>query len=316
MKKGLIGIWLFVFLGHLCVAQQDPNYTQYMFNPLNYNPAYAGNKAILSAALVYRLQWVNIDGAPSTQTFSIHSPLKNKKMGVGFEIINDEIGPRNTLGVMGSYAYRIRINKVSKGQLGFGLKAGIIRNNYDWSQVNFKDVNTTSPEQEQTQNSTVPNFDFGLYYHLQNVWYAGLSFAHLNSPKLGYTVLNDTEFLEGDGRIYPTMTGTGGAIVELNERVVFRPSVLARLNTNTPGLLDVNLSLLFDEVFWVGVSYRTSNVAAAIIEYEISDQFKIGYSYDYTFSELSQFNSGSHEIFLGYNFNVFKSRMRSPRYYF
>jgi type IX secretion system PorP/SprF family membrane protein len=295
------------------MAQQEPNYTQYMFNPLNYNPAYAGNKAILSSALVYRNQWAGFEGAPKIVTFSAHSPLKNKNMGVGLEVTNDKIGPVSNLWIQASYAYRIRISRISKGKLGFGVKAGLLRSSYDWNKIVTKDASDGYVGANQI-NSTTPVFDFGIYYHKTNQSFAGATLKNLNNPSVNLK----TDYTTGDNRQNTMIVLTYGKIIEFNERVVFRPSILfqsAFLSSSKP-LVDVNLSLLFDQVFWVGMSYRTGNTVAAVLEYEISEQFKIGYSYDYYFNELSKYSSGSHEIFIGFNYNVFKSRMRSPRYYF
>lgn len=284
-----------------------------MFNPLNYNPGYAGNKAVLSAALVYRNQWVGIDGSPKTVTFASHSPLKNKNMGVGFEITSDKIGPQNNLWVQGSYAYRFRVSKISKGKIGLGLKAGLFNTSYNWSKINFKDQDDIQIGSN-TTSRTVPVFDFGIYYHQTNKHFLGAAIKNLNNPNIDQT--NNLSAQRSNQ--FSHLVFTGGVIVEFNDRVVFRPSFLAQssLATGTKPLADINMSLLFDQIFWVGLSYRTSNTIATILEYEITSMFKVGYSYDYTLGELSRYSSGSHEIFIGFNYNVFKSRMRSPRYYF
>ncbi|MEQ8324923.1 MAG: type IX secretion system membrane protein PorP/SprF [Vicingaceae bacterium] len=313
MKKLLTYLFIVAISVAGVKAQQDPLYTQYMFNPLNYNPAYAGNKSILSAALVYRNQWAGIQGAPKIVTFAAHSPLKNKNMGVGFEVTNDKIGPTNNISVQASYAYRIRVSKISKGKLGFGVKAGVYNSSINWNEINYKDAGDGLVLSAK-QSYTTPIFDFGLYYHKTNRVFAGATFQNLNSPSQG--IKYDGRSTAEESKLYSAMVLTYGRIVEVNDRVVFRPSFLFRSTFRTSPVLDVNMSLLFDGVFWAGLSYRTTNVVAAILEYEITDQIKLGYSYDYDFNGLSTFTTGSHEIFIGFNYNVFKSRMRSPRYYF
>jgi type IX secretion system PorP/SprF family membrane protein len=299
-------------LAFTAFAQQDPLYTQYMFNPLNYNPAYAGNKSILSAALIHRQQWVGIDGAPQVTALSVHSPLKNKNMGVGLEITNDQIGPMNNLWIQASYAYRIKVSRISKGKIGFGLKAGVLRTGLNWNKIRYKDQDDQLIGAN-TQNFTSPVFDFGIYYHITNKLFAGGTIKNLNAPKYGLPSVGTSGI---ETRQLPQLLLTYGHIFELNDRVVFRPSLLFRYTTRALPMTDINLSLLFDQTFWVGISYRTSNTVAAILEYEITEQIKLGYSYDYDFNELSTYSTGSHEIFLGFNYNVFRSRMRSPRYYF
>lgn len=284
-----------------------------MFNPLNYNPAYAGNKAILSSALIYRNQWVGIEGAPKTITFSAHSPLKNKNMGLGIEFTQDKIGPVSNTMIEASYAYRIRLSRISKGKLGFGLKVGMLRSAYDWNKIVMKDANDALSGVN-TYAKTVPLFDFGLFYHKTNESFAGLTLQNLNNPEVEL----NTSLATTSSKHHSMMVLTYGKIFEFNERLVFRPSFLFQttfLSSSTP-LLDINASFLFDQVFWAGISVRTSRAVAAVLEYEINEQFKVGYSYDYYFSKLSTYSSGAHEIFLGFNYNVFKSRMRSPRYYF
>jgi len=285
-----------------------------MFNPLNYNPAYAGSKSILSSALVYRNQWAGLDGAPKTVTLSVHSPLKNKNMGVGIEITNDEIGPVKNLWVQGSYAYRIKLSRIDKGKLGFGLKAGIFNSVYNWNEIKYKDGNDALTGANTNTSRLVPVFDFGLYYSKTNEFFAGATIKNINNPNTDQkNVVTSTS-----SRQYSVFVLTYGQIIELNDRVVFRPSFLAQnafFSATTP-MADINLSLLFDGILWTGISYRTSNTIAAIVEYEVTEQIKIGYSYDYFLGELSSYSSGSHEIFIGFNYNVFKSRMRSPRYYF
>ena len=313
LKLRITYIALIVTLSFTVSAQQEPIYTQYMFNPLNYNPAYCGSKSVLSAALDYRNQWVGMEGAPKVVTFSIHSPLKNKNMGVGLEFTNDQIGPVNNVWIQASYAYRIRLSRISKGKLGFGLKAGIYRSSIDWTEINYKDQGDGIVGASR-ETFTVPVFDFGLYYSKTNRSFAGFTIKNLNSPNLG--IENDISNTKDESRLYTEYILTYGKIIELNDRVVFRPSGLFRTTAVSTPMLDVNLSLLFDEVIWTGISIRTTGTISAVLQYEISQQFQIGYSYDYDFNKLTNYNSGSHEIFLGFSYNVFKSRMRSPRYYF
>jgi type IX secretion system PorP/SprF family membrane protein len=314
-----IGIYILLFCIGLgsAQAQQDPLYTQYMFNPLNYNPAYAGSRSILSAALIYRKQWVGVDGAPTVTAFSAHSPLKNKNMGVGFEVTSDEIGPTSNIWIKGSYAYRIKINKIHKGRIGFGLKAGVFSSQYNWDKINLKDTDDGQVGVS-AERYTVPTFDFGVYYSNPNKYFAGISITNIGSPSLhlDYDVNVDNYGYTSQARLYSSIILTYGHVLEINDRVLFRPSFLARTGLDFNPVVDVNLSLLFDAAFWLGVSYRTSNTVALVLEYEISRMFKLGYSYDYDLNPLATGFSGSQEIFLGFNYNVFRSRMRSPRYYF
>lgn len=288
-----------------------------MFNPLNYNPAYAGSRNVLSAALVVRKQWAGVEGSPTVTTLSAHSPLKNKNMGVGLEFTNDNIGPTSNLWIQGSYVYRIQISRIHKGKIGFGLKAGVFRTQYNWDEINYKDQDDGLVGVS-TESYVVPTFDFGIYYHNTNKNFAGVSITNIGSPKLGinYDESVDNFASTSKSRLASNVILTYGHIIELNDRVIFRPSFLARTGFDFNPIVDVNLSLLFDATFWMGISYRTTNTIAVVLEYEITTQIKLGYSYDYDLNPIKTGFSGSHEIFLGFNYNVFKSRMRSPRYYF
>ena len=174
------------------MAQQDPQYSQYMFNQMAINPAYAGSKEALSATAFIRSQWTGIEGAPKTETFSIHGPLKKKKVGLGFSAIADQIGPKKSFGVLGSYAYRIQIKN---GFLSMGLRAGVYQYTYNWADIKYKD----QADIYNTNNSTskiVPTADFGLYYYT-NTMYIGYSITHLYNGRL-----TSTSNLNGDNAIY------------------------------------------------------------------------------------------------------------------
>lgn len=299
---------LIILTGSNVFGQQDPQFSQYMFNPLGVNPAYAGSREALSAVLVHRSQWVGLDGAPNTQTFSIHSPLKNKNMGVGLQVFNDQIGPKNTVGAIASYAYRI---KLGKGKLGFGLGAGIYNYQFNWDKIDYKDKQDALPNNGR-ENFSAPTFDFGLYYHT-NTFYAGLEVDHLNQSDLA--ILDSAISSTDVARQYSHMTAIAGKAFVLNDKITLKPSVLIRATENGFGHADINASVLFDKKLWAGVSYRTGYGMVMILEYNITDKLRVGYSYDYMMGQQNLSATGSHEIMLGYDFNIFKSKLASPRYF-
>lgn len=300
---------LLMVLPFLSEAQQDPQFNQYFFNPLSINPAYAGSRGTLSAVAVHRSQWVGFDGAPSTQAFAIHSPTSNKKMGLGLQIMNDQIGPKNTVSVSGTYAYKI---KLGRGRLGFGLRASIFNYAFNWDEIEYRDGSNFDGTERGIETYMVPSFDFGLYYS-DHKNYIGLELTHLNQGKLG--VQSDNINLENASRQEAQAIFIAGRAFRLNQNVTFKPSILAKTANNQPAFIDVNASVLLKEKLWLGLSYRRGYGAVAIIEYNISQFFRIGYSYDISTTDLGRQNGGSHEIFIGYDLNLFKSRIISPRYF-
>jgi len=290
------------------MAQQDPQYNMYMFNPLSVNPAYAGSRDALSVALIHRSQWVGFSGAPTTQNLAIHTPFSGKNMAAGFQIMNDNIGPKNTLAISGIYAYKIRL---FKGKLGFGLRASLYNYKFDWSKINYKDTREATYNLGR-ESYMMPSFDFGMYYS-DNKNYIGVEAAHLSENKLGITDenINQTNTIEQNAHL----TLTAGRAFVINRDFIFKPSLLVRGMANSPVLLDINASVFLKQTLWLGLSYRKRYGMAALVEYYVTKEFRVGYSYDYPFNTLNTGNGGSHEIFVGFDFDIFKSKLISPRYF-
>lgn len=300
-------IWNLEF--ETCIfAQQNPQYNQYMFNPLIVNPAYAGSKEQLSTVLLHRSQWVGFEGAPMTQTFAIHAPFRQRSVGVGLNIINDKIGPTNNLGLLAAYAYRIR---VAKGKLSFGLRSGVYNYAFNWSKIDYKDPSEIAGLNAQT-NSWVPVFDYGMRFHTNN-FYVGLTLANLNSPIV--RVKNNSDSARFSSVLNRYANITAGYAYVINDNMVFRPSVFVKTIKGQRPNIDANASVLLNRNLWVGFSYRTGKTFIAIFEYKISSSLSAGYSFDYTATKLRNFNSGSHEIFVSYEVPFKKSRVLSPRYF-
>lgn len=298
---------LFVFTCFYSKAQQDPLYNQYMFNPLVVNPAYAGSREAISAVLLHRSQWVGVQGAPNTQTLSVHSPLANGKVGLGATIIRDQFGPATNTGILASYAYRLYLGE---SKLAFGLRTSIYNYQFNGEKIDYKDAGETNFS---NTNYWIPSFDFGMRYY-NRTFYAGLTLLYLNNPKIKFNG-NDTTY---NSAISRHVNLTAGRAFEINKDVVLRPSIMFKMTDKGNMILDLNFSTLLKEVLWVGFSYRTSQSLVLIAEYNITDRFRAGYSYDMTLSKLRKSTSGSHEIFIGYDIvNIkHKPRMLSPRVYF
>lgn len=298
-----------VLLPTLSFAQQDPQFNQYYFNPVLVNPAYAGTRGMMSMVGVHRSQWLGFDGAPTTQSFAIHTPTRNKKMGVGLQMFNDRVGPKNTFAISGIYAYKIR---VGRGKLGFGLRASLYNYTFDWGKIEYKETNSGYALNQGRESYLTPSFDFGMYYH-DKFNYIGLELSHLNQGKLGIEAQNVN--LESTSRQNAQAILIAGKAFRINRDVVFKPSLLARYSYNLPFFFDLNASFLLKNKIWLGASYRRGYGAVLVFEYNINKALRIGYSYDVSVTTLNRQNFGSHEIFIGYDINLFRSRVISPRYF-
>ncbi len=290
-------------------AQQDPQYSLYMFNPLGVNPGYAGSREALSGVLVHRSQWVGLEGAPVTQAFSVNTPLKIRSMGVGLNVTNDKIGPKNIITATAVYAYRI---KVGAGKLAFGLRGGIQNYNYNWDMIEYKDKEDQIPNTA-VGSFVIPTFDFGLYYNT-NTFYAGLALEHMNEAQFSFTkAMVETN---NGAQVYSHITGTIGKAFVINNELVLKTSTLIRSDRQGNGNIDVNGSILINKTLQFGLTLNTRKSFIILAEYNINKSFRAGYAYDHNFSDLTKTTgSGSHEIFIGYDFNLSKTKVTSPRYF-
>ncbi len=305
MKKLILIITVLISIESF--AQQDPQYSLYMFNPLVVNPAYAGSREVLSGVLIHRSQWVGLEGAPETQALAINTPLKNKNMGIGLQIINDKIGPRTTQHLSASYAYRI---KLGAGKLAFGLRAGLQNFNYDWQKIEYIDqedeIPNTAPE-----SFMRPNFDFGIYYNT-NTFYTGLAFDHLNRSKFNLLSTQDSVTSSAHTAVHGTFT-LGKAFV-LNDNLVLKTSMLVR-GSKAAGNLDINGSILIKNKILFGLTLRSTDALVLLTEINLTKNLRMGAAYDFDNSDVASSTSGSFEIFLGYDIGLFKSKVISPRYF-
>jgi len=295
-------------LGLLCFltqsqAQQTTLYSQYMFNPFAINPAYAGSRKAFSAVMLYRNQWLGMDGAPKSQSVSVHTPLEGKNVGLGFNVINDKIGPTNNLGIFGTYAYHLQ---VGDAKLSMALRAGTYRYQLDGNAIEYK--NTDKFTGASIAGSFIPSFDFGLYYYTKTL-FGGLAVTHVTGSKVNFDDVSDLST-----QLTRHFIMNFGYALILSKDLVFKPSTLVRYTANAPVNLDVNMSVLMKQMFWLGVSYRSSQDLVFIMEFNITDILRAGYSYDLGLNSLQEFNNGSHELFIGADFRVGKPAQQiSPR---
>jgi len=286
------------------VAQQLPQFTQYMYNTISINPAYAGSRETLSVVGLHRSQWVGLEGGPTTQTLSVHAPLRNEKVGLGLSFINDELGFQNFSYLYGDFSYTIRVSENS--QLAFGIKAGFTSFSLD---PDFQQSESNDPVIFGFEDRWKPNIGTGVYWH-SNRWYLGLS-----APRILNTDYTGDEEFESLERI--SYYFTGGYVFDLSENTKLKPAMLLKATNGAPLSFDLTANFLFHEKFWVGGSYRINELAQAIggiADFQVSKQLRIGYAYEYPLSELSAYTSGTHEVLL--MFEIFKSkRIKSPRYF-
>lgn len=286
------------------VAQQLPQFTQYMFNTVSINPAYAGSRETLSIVGLHRTQWAGLEGGPTTQTLSMHTPLRNEKVGIGLSFINDELGYQNFTYLYGDFSYTIQTGANTK--LAFGIKAGFTSYSLD---PEFLAAESADPVIYGYEDRWKPNIGAGVYWHSER-WYIGLS-----SPRIlntNYTGTDDYEALERQSYYL-----TGGYVFDLSQSVKFKPAALIKATNGAPLSYDLTANFLFNEVFWVGAAYRFNESAGAfggLADFQISKQLRIGYAYEYPISDLRPYTSGTHEVLLMFElFNV--KRVKSPRYF-
>lgn len=288
------------------LAQQDPQYSQYMFNQLAINPAYAGSKEAISTATFLRSQWAGMPGSLKTETVTIHGPTKKKKVALGFTVIADQIGPKSSTGALGTYAYRI---KLGKGKLSMGLRVGAYHYVFHWDDIKYKDPDDVYNQKDRT-SIIVLTADAGAYYYT-NTMYAGFSATHLNKGRLTSVRNQNGE----NAQLKPHFFFTGGKAFALSEKLIFSPSCMVKVVVNTPVSTDVNLSFLIQKRLWAGLSVRTYYGLVAYTQLYITDKFKVGYAYDFGINKVGRAGGGSHELMLSYDFMVAKPPFFSPRYF-
>lgn len=306
MKKTVI-VLLTLLSAVVLHAQQEAMFTHYMYNTLGVNPAYAGSRDALTITALHRSQWVGFEGAPRTQTLTLHMPVYTDAVNLGLSVINDKIGPIHSTAVYIDYAFRFNITEKSK--LALGLKMGF--NNYNFNLSGLQ-VNTgNDPAFMVNDGAFSPNIGFGIYFDCES-FYAGLSTPKLFENNYAYSVPNDN--ISDEERHFYLIAG---GIVPLSSNLKLKPTGLVKVVPGAPIEVDLTASFLFYERFQLGAMYRTGDALGALVGVYITDQLSVGYSFDWSFvNETSKYNDGSHEIMLRYDlFFRDKRRIRSPRYF-
>jgi type IX secretion system PorP/SprF family membrane protein len=290
--------------GIVSYAQQDAQFTQYMYNTININPAYAGSRGFMSFFGLHRTQWVGLDGAPVTNSFSINTPISNSKMGVGLSFLNDRIGPTNENEISADVSYSIRTSESFR--LSFGLKVTANVFNLDVSKLN--PVSQNDPQFQNLNNSFSPNFGAGLYLHSEKT-YIGISVPNfIESNKYDS---NSVAMFKEKVNYYLI----AGHVFDISENLKFKPSLLTKMVTGAPLQVDVSGNFLISKKFVIGGAYRWSAAFSAMAGFQISEGIFVGYGYDKETTNLANYNSGSHEIFLRFELSKTYNKITSPRFF-
>ncbi|BDU24748.1 MULTISPECIES: type IX secretion system membrane protein PorP/SprF [unclassified Flavobacterium] len=303
MKKLIL---IFMFFSIVSNAQQDAQYTQYMYNTIEVNPAYAGSRGALSVFGLYRTQWVGLDGAPETSTFSVNTPLSNSDLGLGVSLVNDKIGPtvENTLSADLSYT----IPTSETWNLSFGIKGTANLFNLDVNKLSMEDQD--DPQFQNLKNRFSPNVGAGIYYHSDRA-YIGLSVP--NFIETNRYNSDDTAIFKEKINYYLI----AGYVFNLDrlEYIKFKPALMTKMVEGAPLQVDVSGNFMFNDKFVLGLAYRWSASVSAMAGFQVTKGMYVGYGYDHETTRLRKYNSGSHEIFLRFEFFNNYNKMISPRFF-
>lgn len=289
------------------IGQQESQYSQYMFNMMSVNPAYTGTREALNALMLSRWQWVGLEGAPRSHTFALHTPIKDKRIGVGLSVIADNIGPVSNTYINLNYSHRF--NLTEKIKISLGLKGGIYNYYLGLSDLALNEQDNSFTEDY--KKNFQPNLGTGVYMYTDE-YYVGISI-----PKLVKTKLEDV----GSNTAIPSELKrhffiTGGYIYKINEDWKIKPSVLGKMVEGAPPSVDITAQALYKDKVWLGTTYRIGDALAFLFEVQATKQLIVGYSYDYTLSGMRGMSSGTHEILVSFDFAGFSNdKVKSPRYF-
>jgi type IX secretion system PorP/SprF family membrane protein len=302
--KNLVIILFTILFAHQIHAQQDPQYTQYMYNMNIINPAYTGSTEGLAVGALYRSQWVGIDGGPETFTFNIHSPV-GKQVGLGLSVISDEIGPVKETNAYLDFSYTVPVGTVTK--LAFGIKGGFTF--HDIGLIDLDIIDDFDPNFQSNINETTPNIGVGIYFYKPNKYYISASVPN---------ILNGIH-LDTQGRKIGSESehffAAAGYVFDLSENFKLKPHALLKYALDAPMSYDINANVFMYDLVEVGLGYRLEDSFSGMINFQVSDNLRIGYAYDAIRSDLDILTNSSHEIFINFDLNFSTKVSRSPRYF-
>jgi len=306
MKK--IVTLVIVLISGLSYAQQDAQFSNYMYNTLSFNPAYAGSRGTTSIYLSQRTQWVGLEGAPSTNSLSYHSPLGSSNLGIGLSLLNDAIGPVEENLISLDISYSIRSSYDS--QLAFGLRASAHMLNVDFTALNIFNPSDVLA-QSNIDNRVSPNIGFGMF------WYSDKSYVGFSIPNLLETRhinkgLNSSVSSISKERLHYHFTA--GYVFNISQDILFKPAILTKIVSGAPLQLDISTNFQMYDKFTIGASYRLDAAVSFLGGFQLNNNWFLGYGYDLDTNNLSTYNSGSHEVFLRYE--IFRTnKVKSPRFF-
>ena len=304
--KNLVIILFTLLCASQVNAQQDPQYTQYMYNMNIINPAYTGSTEGLAVGALYRSQWVGLDGGPETFTFNIHSPV-GKRVGLGLSIIADQIGPVKETNAYVDFSYTIPVGTVTK--LAFGVKGGFTFHDIGIAESQITLIDQGDPFFANAINETTPNIGAGVYFYKPSKYYISVSIPNiLNGVHLD---ANGTKIGSESEHFF----AAAGYVFDLSENFKLKPHTLIKYAFDAPVSYDINANVFMFDVVEVGVGYRLEDSFSGMVNFQVMDNLRIGYAYDAIQSDLDIVTSSSHEIFINFDLNFSTKVSRSPRYF-
>lgn len=289
------------------IAQQEAQFTQYLDNMIYYNPAYAGSNDMLSISALHRQQWAGFKGAPMSTTLGINTPLRYDNIGIGMSLLNDKVGPTNNTWINADVSYSLKFKR-HKGRLSFGLKGGVNLLNGDINQL-YKQDDSDEILDVRYQNEAKFNIGAGVYYHSEQF------FVGVAVPRIIDNVKEANELINPKYISQRHYYLTIGGYINANRMLKIRPSAMLKVTENSPMAIDANLAFIFYNQFWVGANYRVLESAGIYVQYQISNQFKVGYAFEFSTTQLRAHNAGTHELMISYDLLLNNKSFASPRYF-
>ncbi|WP_299628249.1 type IX secretion system membrane protein PorP/SprF [uncultured Tenacibaculum sp.] len=305
LKFKIVLVLFLVFSAISGKAQQDPQYTNYMFNTLSVNSAYAGSRGHLTVVALHRTQWVGIEGAPQTQSLTVESPIGNN-LGLGVAFVHDKLGPSRELYLDANLSYTIKLR--NKSRLSFGLKAGGRLLNVD-----LFDGFQTNPDVNSINNKFLPTLGAGLYWR-NDKSYLGISVPNfLTNKHFDRDTFSSTSFDVSAERLHYFLIA--GKVFDLSDNVKFKPAFLGKFVVGAPAIVDLSANFLIYDTLRLGAAYRWDDSFSGLLGFQLSPKLLLGYAYDLTTTRLGDFNSGTHEIMLRFELKTKEKQLKSPRFF-